>query len=116
MLTLPPMVKVFVCTQATDMRKGYDGLSAMAAEVVKQDPLSGHYFVFRNRGGDKLKLLYWGGDGLCIWSKRLERGTFELPKADGTSVEITGTQLSMLIDGVALSAPRRRRYKLPKAA
>ena len=116
MLTLSPMVKVFVCIEPTDMRKGFDGLSALAVEVLKQNPLSGHYFVFRNRIGDKLKMLYWGGDGLCIWAKRLERGTFELPKADASSVEITGTQLSMLIDGVALSAPRRRRFKLPQAA
>ena len=79
MLTQMPNVRVFVCTQATDMRKSYDGLSGMVEEVVKQSPLSGHLFVFRNRRGDKLKILYWVGDGLCIWAKRLEAGTFELP-------------------------------------
>ena len=79
MLTLMSNVRVFVCTQATDMRRSFDGLSGMVGEVVKQSPLSGHLFVFRNRRGDKLKVLYWAGDGLCIWAKRLEKGTFELP-------------------------------------
>ena len=116
MLTLPPSVRVFMCIKAADMRKGFDGLSAMAAEVVRQDPLSGHFFAFRNKSGDKLKVLYWGGDGLCLWYKRLEKGTFELPKGDAVSVEISASELAMLIDGVSLSAPRRRRFSLARAA
>src|SRR5579864_8879077 len=116
MLTFPPSIRVFFCTQAADMRKGFDGLSAMAVEIVRQDPLSGHLFVFRNKSGDKLKVLYWGGDGLCLWYKRLEKGTFELPKGDQASVEITSAELSMLIDGVALGAVRRPRFHLARAA
>lgn len=116
MLSMPPSVRVFFCTKIADMRKGFDGLSAMAVELVRQDPLSGHLFVFRNKSGDKLKVLYWGGDGLCLWYKRLERGTFELPKGDQVSVEITSAELSMLIDGVSLSAVRRKRFRLERAA
>lgn len=111
-----PTLRVFVCMQPTDMRKGFDGLMALAVDVVKQDPLSGHVFVFRGKSGKKLKLLYWGGDGLCLWSKRLERGTFEMPKAGDASVEISGTELNMLIEGVALNSVRRERFRLAKAA
>ena len=113
MLTFPATVRIFVCTQATDMRRSFDGLGALAKGVVQQDPLSGHLFVFRNRGGDRLKVLYWDRDGLCIWYKRLEKGTFELPEAKAVSVEISSSELSMLIDGIALDAQRRRRYALP---
>ena len=116
MLTLSPAVRVFVCTQATDMRRSFDGLTALVSEVVKQDPLSGHLFAFRNKNGDRLKVLYWGGDGLCIWYKRLEKGTFELPKSTATSVEITSSELSMRIDGVELGASRRKRFSLRQAA
>lgn len=116
MLSLSSTVRVFMCIRPTDMRKGFDGLSALAVDVVRQDPLSGHLFVFRNKGGDKLKVLYWGGDGLCLWYKRLERGTFELPKGGEASVEISSAELGMLIDGVALGSPRRKRYSLAKAA
>ncbi len=116
MLSLPPTVRVFVCTQAADMRKSFDGLSALAREVVKQDPLSGHLFAFRNKKGDRLKVLYWGGDGLCLWYKRLEKGTFELPQSLSASVEITSSELAMLIDGIALTAPHRKRFHLAQAA
>lgn len=112
MLTFPATIRVFVCAQATDMRRSFDGLSAMATSVVLQDPLSGHLFVFRNKGGDRLKVLYWDRDGLCIWYKRLEKGTFELPATTSPSVEISSTELSMLIDGITLNAHRRKRFVL----
>jgi len=111
-LTFPATIRVFVCAQATDMRRSFDGLSAMATSVVLQDPLSGHLFVFRNKGGDRLKVLYWDRDGLCIWYKRLEKGTFELPATTSPSVEISSTELSMLIDGITLNAHRRKRFVL----
>ena len=116
MLTMPSAVRVFVCTQPTDMRKSFDGLCAMTAEVIGQDPLSGALFVFRNKCGDRLKILYWGGDGLCLWYKRLERGSFELPRSDDGSVEMTPPELAMLLEGVALDTPRRKRFKIAKAA
>lgn len=112
MLTFPVTVKIFVCTRATDMRRSFDGLCAVAASVVQEDPLSGHFFVFRNKSGDRIKVLYWDRDGLCIWYKRLEKGTFELPAAATESVEISASELSMLIDGIALNAQRRRRFTL----
>ena len=94
------------------MRRSFDGLSAMATSVVLQNPLSGHLFFFRNKGGDRLKVLYWDRDGLCIWYKRLEKGTFELPATTAASVEISSTELSMLIDGITLNAQRRKRFVL----
>ena len=71
MIQMLAAVRVFVCTQPTDMRKGFDGLSGLAEHVLRQDPLSGHLFVFRNRARNRLKVLYWDQDGLAIWYKRL---------------------------------------------
>jgi transposase len=108
--------RVFVCTKAADMRKGFDGLSAMAAEIMNQDPLSGHLFVFRNNRGDRLKVLYWGGDGLCLWYKRLEAGTFELRKGEGGCAEISNAELMMLIEGINMArVERRKRFSLGRA-
>jgi len=112
-LTLSAGLRVFVCTKAADMRKGFDGLSAMAAEVMSQNPLSGHLFVFRNNRGDRLKVLYWGGDGLCLWYKRLEAGTFELRKGEGGCAEISNAELMMLIEGISMArVERRKRFVL----
>jgi transposase len=69
---LPPTVRVFVAVGPTDLRNGYDGLARLAREVIEQDPLSGHLFVFANRRRDRLKILYWDRDGYAVWMKRLE--------------------------------------------
>ena len=121
MIGLAHGVKVYLCTTATDMRRGFDGLSGMAQSLLQQDPLSGHLFVFRNRNRDKLKILYWDQDGLAIWYKRLERGTFQFPtdnksKEDvQTGVEISSSELSLLLGGIDLrTARKRKRYELPK--
>ena len=74
---LPAAVRVFLCTKPTDMRKGFDGLQGMVREFLGQDPLSGHLFLFLNRRRDRIKLLWWDRDGLVIWYKRLEAGTFQ---------------------------------------
>jgi len=113
-ISLPPTVKIFLSTQPADMRKGFDGLKSLVEEFLQQDPLSGHLFVFRNRRGDRLKILYWDRDGLAVWCKRLEAGTFRFPAAtdDGTSVEVRPSDLAMLLDGVDLASVRRRaRYR-----
>jgi transposase len=120
MITLPASVKVHVCVAPTDMRKGFDGLCGLAEHVLKQDPLSGHLFVFRNRSRDRLKVMYWDNDGLAIWYKRLERGRFQLPTdlkpydPSQPAVEISVTDLSLLLGGIDLSSvKRRRRYQRP---
>lgn len=94
------------------MRKSFDGLSVMVKHVIRQDPLSGHLFVFVNRKGDRVKLLYWDRDGFALWYKRLEKGLFGLPKSD-TSGLIDHRQLSMMLEGIDISAARfKRRFKL----
>jgi transposase len=102
------------------MRRSFDGLCAMAENLMKQDPLSGHLFVFRNRNRDRLKILYWDSDGLAIWYKRLEKGGFQLPTdlkpsdKELTSAEISIDELTWLLGGVDLtSVKRRRRYSRP---
>lgn len=120
MLSLGSAVRIFVCTQPADMRRSFDGLSGMAANLMKQDPLSGALFVFRNRNRDRLKIMYWDKDGLAIWYKRLEKGTFQLPtdmkdKEDRPiSSEISSEELSMLLGGIDLAnVKRRKRFQLP---
>lgn len=116
MLNLSGELRVFVCTQPADMRRSFDGLCGMVESIVQQEPLSGHLFVFRNRNRDRLKILYWDRDGLAIWYKRLEQGTWQFPTdlktADKDGVEISTDELSLLLGGIDLrSVQRRRRYK-----
>lgn len=121
MLSLPASVRIFLCLEVADMRRGFDGLSVMASEIVGEDPLSGHLFVFRNRRRDRLKILYWDRDGFALWYKRLEKGTFKFPvPASSRSrrrVEIKASDLMMLLDGVDLRTvrrePRYRRQTIP---
>ena len=114
MLTIPSSLRIFLATTPTDMRKSFDGLQALAQEIFEQDPLSGHLFLFINRRRDRLKALFWDADGMCIWYKRLERGTFEIPPAesDKGGIEIDRTRLSLLLGGIELATARqRRRYR-----
>lgn len=114
MLTLSPPVRIFLCVLPTDMRRGFDGLMRMAEEHLQQNVLDGGLFVFVNRRRDRVKLLYWDGDGLCQWYKRLERGTVELPVApsEATHVTLSATELALLLGGIELaSAKRRKRYR-----
>ena len=80
MIGLAHHLKIYACTEPTDMRTSFDGLSGIVANLLAEDPLSGHLFLFRNRTRDRLKILYWDRDGLAIWYKRLEKGTGLLPK------------------------------------
>ena len=121
MLSLPLPVRILVCTKAADMRRSFDGLAALVREHVGADPLSGHLFVFRNRRGDRVKLLYWDEDGYAIWYKRLEEGTFVFPGADGRrpiqgahGLQIRAADLAMLLDGIDLASVKRsKRYQRP---
>ena len=111
MLSIGPATRIFLAVGATDMRKGFNGLQGLVSGVLKQDPLCGALFLFVNRRRDKLKILYWDGDGLAIWYKRLEQGTFQLPTvaADQQSAEIRSDELTMLLRGIDLSSVRRRK-------
>jgi transposase len=120
MLSLVSTVRIFVCTQPADMRRSFDGLSGMAQDIMKQDPLSGALFVFRNRNRDRLKIMYWDKDGLAIWYKRLEKGSFQLPtdfvdkEKRPKNAEISSEELSMLLGGIDLAnVKRRKRFQPP---
>ena len=118
MLSLPLPVKVFWSVAPTDMRKSFDSLSAIVAEQLGYDPLSGHLFVFTSRRRDRVKLLYFEKGGLAIWYKRLEEGTFAAPKpsGNGKSVQLSAEELSLLLAGVDLASVRRRkRYEQASA-
>ena len=98
-------VKVFLACGVTDMRKGIAGLSAVAQTVLRQDPCSGAVFAFRGRRGDRIKLLYWDGQGFCLYYKVMEKGRFPWPSpADGT-VQLTSAQLAMLWEGMDWRRP-----------
>jgi transposase len=109
MINLPPSVKVFVASGATDMRKSIDALSILVQEVLNQDALSGHLFLFCNKRGDKVKLLYWDRNGFCLWYKRLERGIFRLPKVQAKVFKISPNELNLLLEGIDLTDKNRLR-------
>jgi transposase len=115
MLTLPPSVRVFVARAATDMRRGFDGLSVLVAEVIRADPLSGFLFVFFNRRRDRVKVLWWSSSGYWLLYHRLEKGTFALQSLDfhrAESIEVAASELSLLLEGIDLSTAKRRvRYE-----
>jgi len=118
LLPLSRYVRIFLARDPVDMRKSFHGLIGLAESVLKQDPLSGYLFVFINRRRDRIKLLYWGGTGYCIWYQQLEQGTYQLPDpatADAREgIEISASQLSLILDGIDLSSVRqRRRFQLP---
>jgi transposase len=108
-LSLPPAVKLWFCSQPVDMRLGFDGLFQLVRSRFPVDPLSGHLFIFRNRTADRLKVLYWGGHGLCLWCQRLEQGRyhFPAPTADATSIELSAGQFQMILDGIDLTRVKR---------
>ena len=99
--------RIWIAAGVTDMRRGFDGLSAQVQTVLNEQPFSGHVFVFRGRRGDIVKLLWFDGDGLCLFSKRLERGRFIWPQATEGTVCLTRAQLSMLLEGIDWRRPQR---------
>lgn len=113
MLMLPPDVKIFVARQPTDLRKSIDGLALATREIIKQDPLCGHLFVFINRVGHRIKILFWDRTGYVIWYKRLESARIRLPEDGAPSLELAPTQLALLLDGVG---HRRRRKSSQSSA
>ena len=117
MFLLSPQTKVFLARQVTDMRKSFRGLLTLTEAVLRQDPASGHLFVFVNRRRDLLKILHWDGGGYWIWYRRLERGTFQLPTTaaeEQAGIELTPAQLSLILEGIDLTSVRQRlRYRHP---
>jgi len=117
MLSLPSLTqldrglaaRIYLATGPTDMRKGFDTLAALVKDFLRHDPLSGHLFLFVSRSRDRLKVLYWDGDGFAIWYKRLEEGTFRVPTArpGKPSVELKASELAMLLEGIDLRSIRR---------
>ena len=128
MLSIPRSTRVFLATEPTDLRKGFDGLFTLVENVIQQDPFSGHLFVFRNQRRDRLKILWWDRDGLAIFYKRLERGRYQFPtdltmsrptgsnNGPGSSrrCEIRAEELALLLEGIDLASVKHRpRYQRP---
>ncbi|QJS31304.1 IS66 family insertion sequence element accessory protein TnpB (plasmid) [Rhizobium leguminosarum bv. trifolii TA1] len=128
MIPVPSGVKVWLATGHTDMRKGFPGLSLMVQETLKRDPMCGHLFVFRGRGGGLIKVIWHDGQGACPFTKKLERGRFIWPSAADGTVVITPAQLGYLLEGIdwrmqrdlfsgshgASSSPSRPLLQLPR--
>jgi len=119
MLNYPASVNVYICTKPTDMRKSFDTLAALTRDVLFQNPLSGHIFVFFNKNRNRVKLLYWDKYGYCIFIKRLEQGRFHIYDWDNVSHSSYITdpkELTLILDGVDLSrARKRKRFSLASA-
>lgn len=111
MLTISPAIRIYLATGATDLRRSIDGLAALVRERLALDPLSGHLFLFRNRRGDRLKILAWDHSGFWVLYKRLERGTFAWPpEPAGRPVVVRSSDLLLLLGGVDLAQTRRRHW------
>ena len=107
MLSLPSGVRIWLVAGVTDMRKGYDGLSALVQTALNENPFSGQIFVFRGRRGDRIKLLWDSRDGLCLLQKRLRQGKFVWPLAQNGAIVLSAAQLSMLLEGIDWRQPKR---------
>jgi transposase len=112
MIAISPHTKVYLAKDATDMRRSFRGLITQTESVLRQEPISGHLFVFLNRRRDLMKILYWDGTGFCIWYKRLERGSFQRPPAvadqERPGLELSMAQLSLMLQGIDLTSVRQR--------
>ncbi len=107
MIAPSPGTRIWIVAGTTDLRRGFDGLAALVQTRLAADPFSGHIFAFRGQRGDRIKLLWWDGDGLCLFAKRLERGRFVWPRATNGVVSLTPAQLSMLLEGIDWRRPVR---------
>jgi transposase len=107
MMGLPAGVRIWLAAGFTDLRNGFDGLSALVQTTLNESPFSGQIFVFRGRRGDKIKILWDSQDGLCLFQKRLRQGKFVWPQAQSGAVSLSGAQLSMLLEGIDWRQPKR---------
>jgi transposase len=106
-IALPTGARIYLACGATDMRKGFDGLAMLAQQALQQDPFSGALFLFRGKRGDLVKALWFDGQGMCLFAKRLERGRFVWPSAKDGAVRLSAAQLSMLLEAIDWRAPLR---------
>jgi len=114
LISLPSSVRIFLAVEPADMRRGFDGLAALTTSVIGQDPLSGHLFGFRNRRGDRIKILWWDRGGYAIRMKRLECGVVQFPAPVDHQVEVTPAEPAAILEGIDLSRARRQpRFTLP---
>lgn len=109
MITIPPGLKVYVATKPMDMRKSFDGMAGLVKEQIKENPFSGHIFVFCSKRGDRIKLFYWDRNGYCYWYKRLERGVFRFPEVNSSSFKVTPAELGLILEGIDLTDRSRLR-------
>lgn len=107
MIPAPSNTRVWLAAGVTDMRRGFNSLAAQTEQVLQVDPYSGHLFVFRGRRGDLLKIIWWDGQGACLFAKRLEKGRFVWPSASAGKVSLTPAQLAMLLEGIDWRMPPR---------
>jgi transposase len=107
MITLPSHTQIWIAAGVTDLRRGFHGLSALVQTKLEKSPLSGQVFIFRGRRGDLVKLIWFDGDGLCLFCKRLERGKFVWPQATEGVISLTRAQVSMLLEGIDWRRPQR---------
>ena len=107
MIGLPAGTRIWIVAGVTDLRRGFVGLSGVVQTALQENPFSGQVFIFRGRRGDLIKVLWFDGDGLCLFAKRLERGRFIWPQAMGGTVSLTPAQLSMLLEGIDWRRPVR---------
>lgn len=107
MIPVPSQTRIWLAAGVTDMRKGFAGLSSLAEKALRQDPYSGHLFIFRGRRDDLIKVIWWDGQGSCLFSKRLERGRFVWPSTKDGKLTLSPAQLSMLLEGIDWRAPQR---------
>ena len=109
MILVPPGVRILLAAQPVDFRKGMDGLAMLAQQVLEEDPFSGALFAFRGRRGGLIKILWFDGQGMCLFSKRLEKGHFLWPTTNTGRVSLTPAQVSMLLEGIDWRMPPRVR-------
>jgi len=113
MIAVPSSLRIFLCTEDTDMRKSFGSLCGIVRGAMNLDPLSGYLFVFKNKRADRIKLLYWDRSGLAIWYKALQKGTFKFPDLQNYSsagLEIDAVTLRLILDGIDLPTVRRQHH------
>jgi transposase len=116
LLTLPATVRIYLAAEPIDLRNGFDGLAAATRRIIREDPLSGHLFVYTNRRANRLKILLWEPSGYLLIYKRLERGRFHLPRAPrpgARHLEMESAELALMMEGIDLRGARRRERWIP---